>query len=636
MTERAHIHRLDERLINQIAAGEVIERPASLLKELLENALDAGATHIDIDVERGGIKSVVVNDNGFGIPENELALALSRHATSKLSQFEDLYRIDSLGFRGEALPSIAAVSKLTLNSKVGDANSGFEVDCFGSTDVSKPKPLARNTGTTVSINDLFYNTPARRKFLRTEQTEFKHMDQVVRKLALSRFDVGITFRHNGKVMLDCPIAVDEAAEDARIAAICGKPFQENAIRLNAQEGDRVKGRGESGQTEQPAELQLWGWLGLPTFSRSQSDLQYFYVNGRAVRDPLIAHAVKRAYADVLYSGRYPAFVLYMQVDPATVDVNVHPAKTEVRFKDTRAVHDFVYRTLYRVIADLRPGDQVATVNINPQLEALAQMQDEPGSSSSRNGSSLSSFVPNQEPRARQGAFRFSAEEQMTAYDALRSAPASAGDTEADLSQEVSHDPDDIPPLGYAIAQLKGVYILAESADGMVVVDMHAAHERINYEAMKQSFSSNAISAQPLLVPVRILLSETDAALAMEHQGTFETMGFEIDLIGEDQLVVRQVPEVLSNADIATLIKDVISDLSELGVSDRIESTIHELLSTRACHGAIRANRQLSITEMNALLRQMEQAERIGQCNHGRPTWVSVSMDELDKWFLRGR
>jgi len=635
---RPRITRLDDRLINQIAAGEVIERPASLLKELLENSLDAGAKQVEVEVERGGMKRIAVSDDGIGIERDELELALSRHATSKLNKFEDLYQINSLGFRGEALPSIAAVSKLSISSKTPDADSGFEVQCHGGDLISEPAPVARASGTRIEVTDLFYNTPARRKFLRAETTEYKHIDQNIRKLALSRFDVSFQLSHNDRLLIDCPVASSDEEKIARIAKICGREFADNSVSFStAQSG-----------------IALHGWLGLPTFSRSQRDLQYFYVNGRAIRDPSIAHAVKRAYADVLYAGRQPAFVLYMSIAPDAVDVNVHPAKTEVRFKDTRQVHDFIYRALKRVIADLRPGD-----NIPPARAQLAQLQaslpgaggrsaDDITPSNSHAYNSLADYQKRPAAGGTQAGFKFNAADQLSAYRNLHPAedaqvgdlaipgrPAVASDVTPEYAGSVAAGVE-IPPLGFALAQLKGVYILAESAEGLILVDMHAAHERIGYEQLKQQFAAEQTQKQPLLVPVRIVLSEPHMVIAVEQHQVFSDMGLDTEALSDTELVVRSVPPVLSRVDIPALIKDVLSDLLELGLSDRIERTIHDIFAEKACHGAVRANRQLTLPEMNALLREMEQVDRAGQCNHGRPTWVSVSMGDLDKWFLRGQ
>ncbi len=623
--ERPHIKRLDDRLINQIAAGEVIERPASLLKELLENSLDAGADSVDVQIERGGMKRIEVADNGIGIERGELELALSRHATSKLNRFEDLYQINSLGFRGEALPSIAAVSKLHIVSRVPGADSAFEIQCHGGSMLGEPAPCAREQGSTIEVTDLFYNTPARRKFLRAESTEYKHIDQNIRKLALSRFDVGFRLSHNGKVSLNCPNARDDAGKMARISTICGQEFAQSSVCFS------------TGQ----ADICLEGWLGLPTFSRSQRDLQYFYVNGRAVKDPLVSHAVKRAYADVMYSGRHPAFVLYMSISPEAVDVNVHPAKTEVRFKDTRQIHDFIYRALKKVIADLRPGDNVPPARARLDSYAFGAGNNSPDTitpHTSQAYSSLANYQPRAE-RASQAGFRFNSQEQLKGYEALhpRGEPdysSPEGSEQGMLAQGA--DPVDIPPLGFALAQLKGVYILSESVEGLILVDMHAAHERIGYERLKQAFAAESIEQQPLLVPVRVVLPEQSVVAAVENIKVFASVGLEVEAPGDTELVVRQIPVVLNKIDIPELIKDVLSDIAELGMSDRIEQTIHEIFASRACHGAVRANRRLTLPEMNALLRDMESAERSGQCNHGRPTWVSVSMDDLDKWFLRGQ
>ncbi len=628
MTEtkkRRTIKRLDERLINQIAAGEVIERPASLIKELLENSLDAQADYIDIQIERGGMKRITVADTGIGIPENEMELALSRHATSKLNRFEDLYQMQSLGFRGEALPSIAAVSKLRLVSKATGVDLAYEIRCHGGQTMGEPVPVSRAAGTEIEVTDLFYNTPARRKFLRTESTEYKHIDKNIRKLALSRFDVRFKLAHNDRVTIDCPIATSEAEKTERIGKICGQEFAQNSVHFS---------------TEQHG-LALQGWLGLPTFSRSQRDLQYFYVNGRAINDPLIAHAVKRAYADVLYTGRHPAFVLFLSISPQAVDVNVHPAKTEVRFKDTRQVHDFVYRTLNQVIADLRPGENVPPARAQlqaaefdtrvPDINAVTHTP------SSLAHSSLSNYQLDNSRPGKQSGFRFNAAEQVSAYQTLHPKPGSSADVGSSARETIAAlESDEIPPLGFALAQIKGAYILSESADGLILVDMHAAHERIVYESMKQAFVAQQIEQQPLLVPVRIELPEQHMAIANEQQQVFTQLGLDIEPLGETELVVRKIPAALAKTDIPGLIKDVLSDLDELGISDRVEQTIHDMLATKACHGAVRANRLLTLPEMNALLRQMETVERTGQCNHGRPTWVAVSMDELDKWFLRGQ
>jgi len=616
--ERRRIKQLDDRLINQIAAGEVIERPASLLKELIENSLDAGASRISINAERGGIKRISISDNGHGIPVDELSLALCRHATSKLDQFDDLFKVDTLGFRGEALPSIAAVSRLRLQSRVGGADSGFEVECHGSDQVTSPRPCAHEVGTTVEVIDLFYNTPARRKFLKTEKTELNHIEDVIRRMALSRFDVAVDFSHDGRTVFSATAAVTAAEKEKRIAGICGKPFAAQSVYIE----------------DDASVMKMHGWIGLPTFSRSQRDMQYFFVNGRVVKDHLIGHAVKRAYNDVLYHGRHPAFVLFFTIDPGLVDVNVHPAKTEVRFRDGRAAHDYIYRTLHRVIGALTPEQSAVSL---------------PGPAGSANIAAPGAVSPLNMQGARTGGgygsgpvqqnIRMLVEEQLDAYQKLSGGIAVAGAISSDKHPgniESVEEKTESPPLGYAIAQLKGVYILAENTDGLIMVDMHAAHERITYESLKRQSLDAGINSQPMLVPVSINVSEGEGKVAQAHGELFNQYGFDIDLMGVEQIVIRAVPELLARSDIETLVRDVLSDLIEFGQSDRLQDAEHEILSSMACHGSVRANRKLTVEEMNALLRQMEEVERSGQCNHGRPTWMSVSLGEIDKWFMRGR
>ncbi|MEA3292239.1 MAG: DNA mismatch repair endonuclease MutL [Pseudomonadota bacterium] len=599
---RRSIRLLDDRLINQIAAGEVIERPASLLKELLENSLDAGAGQVQVSAERGGVKRIRVQDDGIGIPRDELRLALARHATSKLESFEDLHRVATLGFRGEALPSIAAVSHLSLRSRARGSELGYEVQVHGGGEIGEPAPVAHPEGATVEMTNLFYNTPARRKFLRTEKTELRYLDNAVRQMALSRFGIGISFAHNERTAIDCPAAHGEAARDDRIARICGRPFLEQSIRVEAEAGD----------------MTLYGWMGLPTFSRSQRDLQYFFVNGRAVRDKMIAHAVRRAYEDVLYHGRHPAFVLYLEIDPALVDVNVHPAKNEVRFRESRAVHDFLYRSLHRAIAGLKPGAMSAPPPAAPATPV------QPAERGYRPGAPA------------QGSLTLRVAEEMQVYRALHGADEIARENKDITPVIEANSKEEIPPLGYALGQLKGVYILAENREGLVLVDMHAAHERITYERLKAQMAERKVASQPLLVPVRMAVSAQESAAASDYRGQFAELGFDVDQLGDEELVVRAVPEMLTAQDIPALIRDVLSDLREHGRSGRVGDAVNELLATVACHGSVRANRRLTISEMNALLRQMEEVERSGQCNHGRPTWTRVSLEEIDKWFLRGR
>jgi DNA mismatch repair protein MutL len=611
----SRIHLLSSRLANQIAAGEVVERPASVVKEVLENSLDAGATRVDIDVEAGGGKLIRIRDNGAGMAPDDLPLALARHATSKISSLEDLERVGSLGFRGEALASIGSVSRLTLTSNHQEQGSeGSSAACEGRDMAVQVKPAPHPRGTTVEVRDLFFNTPARRKFMRTEKTEFNHLEEVVKRLALSRFDVAFSLRHNGRVLHNLKPGDTQAERQRRVATVCGPAFMEQAIYIEA---------------DVPP-LKLWGWVGLPTFSRSQADLQYFFVNGRVIRDRLVAHAVKQAYRDVLYHGRHPAFVLYLELDPAQVDVNVHPTKHEVRFRDGRAVHNFIYSSLHRALADVRPADQLPEHTLATG-DGLA-INTETGEISSQSGLAWGAPVTSS-PMASGGGFGSytppsapipgQAMEQVRSYSQLHSMPPAEPDEE-------------VPPLGYALAQLKGIYILAENARGLVLVDMHAAHERITYERLKTAREQEGIRSQPLLVPQSVAVSQREVQVAGEFAELFARLGLAVDVAGEEALVIRQIPVSLRDSDVEQLLRDVLADLIEFGNSERIEAHMDEILSTMACHGSVRANRRLTIPEMNALLRDMEETERSGQCNHGRPTWTQLGLDELDKLFLRGR
>ncbi|MCL4110174.1 UNVERIFIED_CONTAM: hypothetical protein GTU68_026694 [Idotea baltica] len=603
----SRIHSLNPRLANQIAAGEVVERPASVVKEVLENALDAGSTRVDVDVEQAGTKLIRIRDNGTGIEPDDMPLALARHATSKIASLEDLEQVTSLGFRGEALASIGAVSRLTLTSNADSQSSeGRSAVCEGRDMAVQLKPASHPQGTTVEVRDLFFNTPARRKFLRTEKTEFNHLEEVVKRLALSRFDVNFTLRHNQKVIHQLKAGDSQVEKQRRVAAICGPAFMEQAIYI---------------ETDTP-ELKLWGWVGLPTFSRSQTDLQYFFVNGRVIRDKLIAHAVKQAYRDVLYHGRHPAFVLYLELNPALVDVNVHPTKHEVRFRDGRAVHGFIFSSLHRALADVRPAAPPVPDNILAAPEG-GTIDTNTGEVSQAGLSWGAAHHSIQDRPVGSGTAQ-----QMHSYGALHP-PAQAMQAEHNTAE-------DIPPLGYALAQLKGIYILSENAHGLVLVDMHAAHERITYERLKTSSAQAGIRSQPLLVPQAVAVSQREVDIAVEHSDLFQTLGMEVAVGGEESLLIRQIPVSLRDSNIEQLLRDVLSDLIEYGSSDRIAAHMDEILSTMACHGSVRANRRLTIPEMNALLRDMEETERSGQCNHGRPTWTQLAIDELDKLFLRGR
>ncbi|MEE4088588.1 MULTISPECIES: DNA mismatch repair endonuclease MutL [Pseudomonas syringae group] len=632
MLNAARIELLSPRLANQIAAGEVVERPASVIKELLENSLDSGARRIDVDVEQAGIKLLKVRDDGSGISSDDLPLALARHATSKIRDLEDLERVMSLGFRGEALASISSVARLTLTSRTRDAGQAWQVETEGRDMAPRVQPAAHPVGTSVEVRDLFFNTPARRKFLKAEKTEFDHLQEVIKRMALARFDVAFHLRHNGKTILSLHEAHDDTARARRVSAICGPGFLEQALPIEIERNG----------------LHLWGWVGLPTFSRSQADLQYFFVNGRAVRDKLVAHAVRQAYRDVLFNGRHPTFVLFFEVDPAAVDVNVHPTKHEVRFRDGRTVHDFLYGTLHRALGDVRPEDQLS--GSAPVTAIVRPTGPEAGEFGPQGEMRLANNVleqPQGETYARPagsgsgGGYQY----QYSPRPASPGAPVAEvqsayreffaplpGTTPTSLPES----PADIPPLGYALAQLKGIYILAENAHGLVLVDMHAAHERIMYERLKIAMANEGLSGQPLLVPESIAVSQREADCAEEHLATFQRLGFELQRLGPETLAIRQIPALLKQAEANRLVSDVLADLMEYGTSDRVQAHMNELLGTMACHGAIRANRRLAIPEMNGLLRDMENTERSGQCNHGRPTWTQMGLNDLDKLFLRGQ
>jgi len=624
----SRIHLLSPRLANQIAAGEVVERPANIVKELVENSLDAGAQHIDVDAEQGGVKLLRVRDDGHGIGKDDLALSLSRHATSKITTLDDLEAVGTMGFRGEALASISSVSRLSLTSRERDAEEAWQVKAEGRDMQAEVSPAAHPTGTTVEARDLFFNTPARRKFLRTEKTEFSHLEDTLKKLALSRYDVAFTLRHNNRMIHSLRPASRTIDREKRVATLLSPQFMDNAVHI---------------ETE-AAGLTIEGWVGLPTFSRSQGDMQYFFVNGRAVRDKLVVHAVKQAYRDVLYHGRHPAFVLYLWLDPKLVDVNVHPTKHEVRFRDGRLVHDFIFRSLHRALADIRPEQPTATMpsgaaspqasgaeagefqgqnRLDWQASSVASPTGVPGAT--QNGSTTNTFSTHHyaDSRPSQGAVA----DQLRSYEQLNQAvPQSLPDQDAE----------DLPPLGFAVAQLHGIYILSQNAQGLIVVDMHAAHERITYERLKTAVDEQGVQSQPLLVPETLHVSEREADAAEQYVDEFRKLGVELARVSPESLMIRQIPVLLQQANVGQLITDMLSDLMEHGASDRILAHRNELLSTMACHGSVRANRRLTIPEMNALLRDMEATERSGQCNHGRPTWTLMTLPELDKLFLRGR
>ncbi|MFL6592662.1 MAG: DNA mismatch repair endonuclease MutL [Luteimonas sp.] len=594
------IRQLPDTLIDQIAAGEVVERPASVVKELVENALDAGARRIDIDLEEGGVRLIRIRDDGGGIPADDLPLAIARHATSKIASLDDLESVATLGFRGEALPSIASVSRFALVSRHDGSAHGASLQVEGGR-IGDVVPKPHPPGTTVEVRDLFFNVPARRKFLRAERTELGHIEEWLRSLALARPDVELRISHNGKPSRryrgDAVLASSE-----RLLETLGEEFSRQALRVD-----------HSG-----AGLRLHGWIAKPVYNRASADQQYLYVNGRSVRDRSIAHAVKQAYSDVLFHGRHPAYVLFLELDPRGVDVNVHPAKHEVRFRDARLVHDFVYRSLQQALAETRAGAATATAHAAAVPAWLPQ-----------------SRLALQEPS---GPDASKVQELRSGYASLYGPAANAVpvfETPGEAALPEAAD-EGGPPLGHAIAQLHGIYILAETAEGLIVVDMHAAHERIGYEKLKAAHDGVGVRVQPLLVPQAVAVSTREVEIAEREAGTLAQLGFEVTVNGPQSLLLRGVPALLADGDVEPLLRDVLADLREHGDSRRVVEARDELLSTMACHAAVRAHRRLSIPEMNALLREMEATLRSGQCNHGRPTWARFSLAEIDKWFLRGR
>jgi len=594
------IRQLPELLINQIAAGEVVERPSSVVKELVENSLYAGARSIQVILELGGKRLVRVIDDGSGIPQNELPLALSRHATSKISSLDELEEVASMGFRGEALPSMASVSRMTITSRTAEAEHAWQVKTANGV-IEAAVPASGAIGTMVELNDLFYNVPARRKFMRTERTEFAHVDELIKRFALARPDVAFQLQHNNRAVRRFPPVQTDNEMSGRLAAVLGREFVDHALDINEQRGP----------------FGLRGWVAEPRYNRAQADRQFFFVNGRVIRDRLVAHAIRQAFRDVLFHGRHPAFVLFLEMPFSGVDVNVHPQKHEVRFRDSRAVHDFIYSTLNHSLAGvgggaLRPGMDIQT----PAAAESGQVSDW---------------------AAHQPAMPISVADQMQTYAQLVSSPlAGVGATPGAAMPAMEESTGEIPPLGFALAQLHGIYILAQNQHGLVMVDMHAAHERITYERLKSGILESGIRSQNLLVPVSVHVSEREADMVEEHAASLEALGIECDRSGPQTLVVRKVPTLLQHSDMARLLQDVLSELASDGKSLKIESEMDEILSTMACHGSVRANRILNIAEMNSLLRDMERTERSAQCNHGRPTWVQLDMQSLDRLFLRGR
>ena len=603
---------LPDLLINQIAAGEVIERPASALKELLENSLDAGATEIAVQLEGGGVKLLRVRDNGKGIAKDDLPLALMRHATSKIASLDDLQQVASMGFRGEALASMAAVAHLTLTSRTVHETHGWKVDALNGV-VGEPAPASHAPGTTVELRELYFNTPARRKFLKSEATEFAHCEETFKRIALSRPDVAFSLQHNGKTIWQLPgspsppegeVQGVKAGALNRISAILGEEFGHAAVAVQ----------------RHAAELSLRGLAALPAYSRGSRDAQYFFVNGRFVRDKVASHALRQAYQDILHHQRHPAFVLFLDLPPQQVDVNVHPAKSEVRFRESRGIHQFIFHTLQQALAVPASGQKTRA----PEQQGPA------------------SFAPAQQPMRlgvaeREAAYRLW--EMQTKNPTPLNPPLSGGTTPPPLTRggrEGFDFPASEHPLGFALAQLSGIYILAQNAQGLVMVDMHAAHERIVYERLKAALDEKQLATQPLLIPVSFYAEPLDVATVEAEQDALRMLGFEIAPLSPTRLVVRAMPALLRQDEAETVALEVLRELREFGASRALTERRNSLLATLACHGAIRANRILSITEMNALLREMEQTERAGQCNHGRPTWFQLSMGELDKMFMRGK
>ena len=613
------IRHLPAQLVNQIAAGEIVERPASVLKELIENSLDAVARQIVVELEHGGLRRISVRDDGHGIRQDCLALAMGRHATSKIHNQQDLVNVMTMGFRGEALPSMGSVSRMNITSCAAGAEHAWKLVCEGDGELPEPEPAAHPRGTSIEICDLFFNTPARRKFLRTEKTEYKHLERRFLEQALARPDVAFRLFHNGRAVYSMDAAEEEAGRNKRIADVLGKEFIENCLYVDHQAGD----------------MRIHGWFSLPTYSRSQRDQQFFYVNQRYVRDKLLMHAVTQAYRDVLHHQRQPAFVLFLDLPPSQVDVNVHPGKHEVRFREDRQIHGFISQSLKKMLTNTSPGSMQQDV-----------YKDSVGLPADSAGESME-YSTNQ-PSQNTGTFQFaqrrfdtqprpySVREQMSGIEKLFNTGV-AGDNapSVGVSPGEGQQGEEFP-LGFAVAQLHGIYILAENAQGLVIVDMHAAHERISYEKLKSQLDKEQLSTQPLLVPVHLALSQEEISLAESNALYFNKIGFEVEVITESSVVIRTVPEMLARADIPTLVRDILSDLAEHGRSSRMEDSIDEILSTMACHGSVRANRHLTRDEMNALLREMEQTERSNQCNHGRPTWKQFSITEIDKWFLRGQ
>ncbi len=634
------IQPLPDTLISQIAAGEVVERPASVVKELVENALDAGAQSIEVALEQGGMKRIRITDDGSGIEADDLPLALARHATSKIASLDDLEGVRSLGFRGEALASIASVARVSLMTRHTGASRGWRIGAEGDASAGAVEPAAHATGTTVDVADLYFNTPARRKFLKMEATEFAHCDAVVKRAALSRPDVAFSLKHNGRVSMHLPRS--ELAR--RVEAVLGDEFAASMRAVDERISADVVGA--STDSAGTTHLSIRGYAGSPAFSRASRDQQFVFVNGRFVRDKVLAHALREAYRDVLHGDRQPAYVIYLGIDPRAVDVNVHPSKTEVRFRDSRAVHQFVYHAVSKALASnvaMAPAPGAFAPNA---AQAVASALARPGVPASTEGQPYGLHATTglrqgtlgvAQPHSDYAAFfaqPYRADlREVTGSDAP--APAIGPQALANAAVE-STASGQVPQLGYALAQLHGLYILAQNQAGLVLVDMHAAHERILYEKLKLALDASSMQTQKLLVPSAFNADRLDIATAEEHESTLQLLGFDLAPLSPTTLAVRAVPAMLAGGDLPELARGILRDIRELGASRIIAERQNELLSTMACHGAVRAQRNLSIPEMNALLREMEETERSGQCNHGRPTWYQMSIADLDKLFMRGR
>ena len=634
---RTQIEQLPSYLADQIAAGEVVERPASVVKELLENALDSGADQIEIEIEEGGQKAVKITDNGSGIPRDELILAVSRHATSKIKNGADLAAVATLGFRGEALASISSVSRFQISSRDKSDKTAWLLSAEGEGSWSEMKPVAGKVGTRVIVEDLFFNTPARKKFLSSVRTEFSHIDQLVKRVMLSRPEVSIKLTHNGKVVRQVFNALDEVLLKKRLSHLMGGNFVDQSLAIEFFSAD----------------IKLTGWVGLPTFNRSQTDMQYVFVNGRIVRDRLLSYAAKQAYADVLYHGRHPAYVVFLEIPHELVDVNVHPAKYEVRFANGRAVYDFLRRSIREAVA--KPV--VSETGTGLSLDNVMQSQNNLGAVKASSAqpymhryefennpnlqASLSFQSPNNQMQQAAGQYQAQINTQNNGYNSalaevVQQRRQNGLDGSAFNIPKEGQLETEMPMLGFAKAQVHGVFILAENAHGLVLVDMHAAHERVVYERFKKQWTDDRLISQPLLVPIAVTVEQADVNTWQTHQVLFSKLGFEIEELGPEQLKVTAVPALLVKSDVVRLVNDMLADLAVAGQTQQVEEKINEILSTMACHGSVRANRQLTVAEMNALLREMELTERSDQCNHGRPTWVQLSLTQLDSLFMRGQ